>query len=241
MTMRMVWICALAAVSSAQVWAADSGFLDDYSLLEERTGDSINRIYVAPNAMEMLASYDSLLVGGPEVLLADDTKYKGADPEDLLMLSQAVRETFVEQFEAGGYSSVTDPGDGVIYMRWAITDLYLKKKKRGLLSYTPVGFVVNAGRQAMIKDVWRKIDIVELSIEAEFLDSKSGALLAAVTMERGERKTKQNKQELVSAEDLESSIRTFGARLVCSLDNARKSSSEQENCTLIEIEVTPES
>lgn len=241
MTMRMVWICVMVAVSSTQVWAAESGFLDDYSILEKRAGDSINRVYIAPNAMDLLAGYDSLMVDRPEVLLADDTKYKGAKPEDLLALSEASRDTFTEQFEAGGYSSVEEPGAGVIYMRWAITDLYLKKKKRKLLAYTPTGFLVNAARQATIKDVWRKIDIVELSVEAEFLDSKSGALLAAVTMERGARKTKESKQELVSWEDLDASMRTFGARLVCNLDNAHKSSNEREDCIQIEIEVAPES
>ncbi len=237
----MIWIFSMVAAGSTQVWAADSGFLDDYSILERRAGDAINRIYIAPNAMDLLAGYDSLIVDRPEVLLADDTKYKGAKPEDLLALSEVLRATFTEQFEMGGYAAVEEPGAGVMYMRWAITDLFLKKKKRKLLAYTPVGFAVNAARQATIKDVWRKIDIVELSIEAEFLDSKSGALLAAVTMERGARKTKENKQELVSWEDLDASMQTFGARLVCNLNNAHKSSNEREDCTLIEIEVTPES
>lgn len=241
MKMRMVSIFALAVVGLGQVWAAESGFLDDYSMLESRSGDAIDRAYIAPNTMELLAGYDSVMVDQPEVFLAADTKYKGAKPDALKSLADTLRTTLNDQLQAGGYKSVEAPGPGVIYMRWAITDLYLKKKKRGLLSYTPAGFVVNAAVKAATKDLWKKIDIVEMSIEAEFIDSESGAVLAAVMLERGARKTKQQKRELVSWEELDATMQTFGARLVCNLDNARKSVDQRSDCTLIEVEVTTDS
>ena len=123
-------------------------------------------------------------------------------------------------------------------MHWAVTDLYLKKKKRSILSYTPAGFVIHTTAQAAIRDLWRKIDIVELNIEAEFLDGESEELLAAVVMERGARKDKAKgqKQELVSWEDLDAAMQTFGERLRCNLDNARKPEDERYDCATINIE-----
>jgi len=239
--MRMVSVFALAMVGSGHLWAAESGFLDDYSMLKSRSNDSIDRVYIAPNAMDLLAGFDSVMVDQPEVFLATDTKYKGAKPDALKALADTLRTTLSDQLAAGGYKSVDAAGPGVVYMRWAVTDLYLKKKKRGLLSYTPAGFIVNAAVKAATKDLWKKIDIVEMNIEAEFIDSQSGAVIAAVMLERGARKAKGQKVEIVSWEELDATMQTFGARLVCNLDNARKSASERDDCTLIEVEVATES
>ncbi len=239
--MRMVSVFALAMVGSGHLWAAESGFLDDYSMLKSRSNDAIDRVYIAPNAMDLLAGFDSVMVDQPEVFLATDTKYKGAKPDALKALADTLRTTLSDQLAAGGYKSVDAAGPGVVYMRWAVTDLYLKKKKRGLLSYTPAGFIVNAAVKAATKDLWKKIDIVEMNIEAEFIDSQSGAVIAAVMLERGARKAKGQKVEIVSWEELDATMQTFGARLVCNLDNARKSESERDDCTLIEVEVATES
>jgi len=51
---------------------------------------------------------------------------------------------------------VHEPGPGIMYVRFAVTNLYLKKKKRGLLSYTPMGFVVHSTMQAAVRDLWKK-------------------------------------------------------------------------------------
>ena len=218
-------------------WAADSGFLSDYSLLEDRPGDVVSRAYIAPGALEALAAYSSVMIDQPEVLMAADTKYKGAKPDHLKTLADTLRMAMTERFEAGGYTVADQAGPGVVYVNWAVTDLYLKKKKRGLLSYTPVGFVVHSTAQAAIQDLWRKIDIVELNIEAEFVDGASGELLGAVVMERGARKDKETgqEQELVSWEELDSAMQTFGERLRCNLDNARKPEDARYDCTTINL------
>ena len=48
----------------------------------------------------------------------------------------------------------------------ALTELYLKKKKRGVLAYTPVGAVAKLGTDAL-KETLSKIDIIEMTFEAE--------------------------------------------------------------------------
>ena len=239
--MKRLTLAALFLIFPIVGWGSDSGFLDDYSILESRAGDEIDRVYIAPGTEERLADYSAVLVDQPEVFMSPESKYGGAKPDHLKMLADSMRLTLVERLEEdGGYEIVEEAGPGVVYVRWAITDLYLKKKKRGFLSYTPIGFVVHATAQAAIRDVWKKIDMVELNIEVEFVDGVTGDVLAAIVAERGARKTDDQKQELVSWEELDATINTFGLRLRCSLDNARIEASSREDCTQIVVEVTTE-
>lgn len=212
--------------------------MEDYSKLEAREGDVLSRAYIAPGAREALAAYNAVMIDQPEVFISSDTKYKGAKPDHLKALSDTLRMALVERFQAGGYEVVNEVGPGVVYMRWAVTDLYLKKKKKNFLAYTPIGFVVHSTAQMAVRDLWKKIDIVELSLEVEFLDSQTGELLGAVMVDRGHRKDKAKgqKQELVSWEDLDATMRTFGERLRCNLDNGRLERSDWEDCSAIVIE-----
>ena len=84
-----------------------------------------------------------------------------------------MRDALKARIEEGGrYKVVEQPGPNVLYMRTALTELYLKKKKRGLLAYTPVGAVAKVGTDAL-KETLDKVDIIEMAFEAEIADSKS--------------------------------------------------------------------
>ncbi len=235
---KRLTVLAVLLVLPMAGWGADSGFMDDYSILEDRPDhDAISRVYIAPGTLDLVGKFDAVLVDQPEVFMSADSKYLGAKPDHIKTLADTSRLAFIERLEAGGYRIAEEAGPGVVYARWAITELYLKKKKRNILSYTPVGFVAHATAQAAIRDLWRKIDIVELNIEVEFIDSVTGDLLAAVVMGRGARKTKGQKQELVSWEELDATMKTFGQRLRCTLDNARIEANQRQDCSQIYVEV----
>ena len=70
-----------------------------------------------------------------------------------------VRKDIADTLKAGGYGVVESPGPNVLYIRAAITDLMLQRKKRRLLAYTPIGFVLKAGADAM-RDMMEKYDIM---------------------------------------------------------------------------------
>ena len=63
-------------------------------------------------------------------------------PDDLKALSEALRDTLSGSLAEGGYSVTQKPGPGVVYLRVALTDVMVEKKKRGLLAYTPAGAVI---------------------------------------------------------------------------------------------------
>jgi hypothetical protein len=103
----------------------------------------------------------------------------------------------------------------------------LQKKKRPILAYTPIGAVVHAGKN-MAKEVTEKIDLKDLKIEGEVLDSVSLEQLGAMTASRGSLSVDTDKA--VSWERLHELFATLGKRLRCRLDNSKVSEEEWTNC-----------
>ena len=228
-------ILALGLCSMASATAQDESFFTDPSLLAPWEKGTFDRGYVVPDIVEKAKSYDSVLVDQPEVLMAADSKYKGAKGDDLKQLADAGRLAMIEQLEAGDYSIADEPGPNVVYIRWAISDLYLKKKRRRILSYTPVGFVVHATVKAAVRDLWKKIDIVELGFMVEWTDSVSGEILSAGSVRRGMRKAKGQKADLVTWGEFEAVLRTVGEQTRCHMDNNKREEAERLDCDSIEI------
>ncbi len=235
-TLLVVSIGLFGAVSA---FGQNNDFLSDYSKLEETEGDNllIKARYTPAENVQWLKDYKAILVDQPEIFIAADSKYKGAKGDQLKLLADLARLTLQERLEAGDYMIADAPGPDVLYLRWAITDLYLKKKKRGLLSYTPAGMVVHATRQAAIRDLWKKVNIVEFAVELEISDFVTGEILsAAVTRRQGKRKDKGQAEDLVSWQELDALFLTAGDRMRCGLDNAARPVSEWADCGAIWIE-----
>ncbi len=235
-TPRLV-LTLVASLVAMPTLAQDSGFLTDYSLLKDREGDEyVDRVYVKEGISEMLDDFNAIMVDQPEILIAADSKYKGAKPDALKQLADTMRMALMERLDAGGYRVTDQPGEGVLYLHWALTDLYLKKKKRSILSYTPLGQVVHYSQQAAIKEIWNKVDIIEMTVELELVDSATGEILAAGVDSSGHRKTKTQEQDLVTWEELEAQLKTIGERVRCRMDNARRPAADREDCVAIYIE-----
>lgn len=223
--------------------AQETDFLTDYSLLKPSSFEDaiVSRVYLPPNNQRRLADYKAVLVDQPEIFIAEDSAYKGAKGDALKLLADTARLATVARLEAGGFTIADEPGPDVLYMRWAIVDLYLKKKKRGILSYTPVGMVVHTTKNAAIRDLWKKIDIVELGMEIEYTDNVTGEVIAAATSrQQGRRKQKGLKADLVSWQELDALFDTVGERIRCQLSNAGLPQSEWEVCHEIMIEAEQE-
>jgi len=229
-------VFGLCVATSA--FAQNNDFLTNYSNLEKQEkGAFVDRLFLVPNAVQRLADYDGVMVDQPEIFIAADSKYKGAKGDQLKALADVARLSVIERLEAGGFNVVDEPGSDTLYMHWAITDLYLQKKKRGLLSFTPVGMVVHATKGAATRDLWKKIDIAELSLEIEISDVVTGEVLAAaVTNQQGLRKKKGDKAQIVSWQALDALFTTVGERVRCNLSNAGTSEASWEDCKAIWIE-----
>ncbi len=218
MTKRiLILLAGLCCMASAT--AQDESFFTNPSLLEPWDQGTFDHGYVDPVITQKGHGFDSVMIDQPEVFVAADSKYKGAKGDHLKQLADVARLAMMERIEAGGYTITDEPGPNVVFIRWAIADLYLQKKKRGLLSYTPVGMVVHTTRQAAQRDLWKKIDIVELGLMIEWIDSVSGDLISAGDARQGLRKAKGQKADLVTWQEIDALFLTIGEQTRCHLDN----------------------
>jgi len=166
------------------VEAADSGFLQDYSQLKPDPTAPGTRRYVPKE--RSLGHYDKFIIAPIEVWYAPNTKYKGITPDELKAITDNVRAAIVEALEPD-YPVVTKAGRGVAAINIAITNVNIQKKKRGLLGYTPAGFVVTSAMNA----AGIRTSLVDARLEFEAFDPQTGGLIGLmVSRYPGEKKDK---------------------------------------------------
>ena len=235
---RLVVGLTAAAICCGAAVAADSsgfsGFLSDYSEFAPPPGDNIvDLIWLAPDLRTRLQGYDAIMVDQPEIVLHAESPYGGFKPDEMKAVADGFREAVIQAIRSTAYAVVEEPGEKVLYLRLAATNLYVKRKlSKNPLSYTPVGFAVKVVRKALTKDLDKKFSLVELNVEAEMLDSMTGERLAAAVERLGARKDKQTgqKKELTSWEQLEWAMGECGRRMRCRLENAGRPEAEQVDC-----------
>ena len=211
------------AAADSHDQAFDQTFLSDYSQLEtQQSNQGVEYFYRVPELFERVADYNGVMVDQPEVLISAESKYKGGKPDDLAAIAELMREAVSKELKTGGYAVVDEPAPGIIYVRMALTDLELKKKKRGLLSFTPVGAIAHAAKDSG-KAMMQKVDMTHVTVQAEFSDSVSGELLGALVAVR------EGKKMRMTFSELDAMLTHYGARITCRLNNAR-TSAEQVDC-----------
>jgi len=201
-----------------------SDFLSDYSKLEKSSDKYMDYTYLAPSAPNKMANYSAVMIDQPEIFIAPNSKYKGMKPDDMKALADAFRGAMAQSLSAT-YMIVDQPGPNVLYVRFAISNIQLKKKKKGLFSYTPIGLVAGAAKSAMTTDFTKKIDLKGLTMEMEILDSNSEEQLAALLETRSGKK-----DEPASWAELEALIAVYSQRVRCRLDNARVAEENRVDC-----------
>ncbi len=219
-------LCAFTGTAQAE----NSGFLTDYSVLEAQTSTAgTDRLYVTPDGESRLAEYTAIMVDQPEIHFSPDSQYKGLKPADVAAIAAILHDNLVEFLTKADYAIVAEPGPNVLWVRTALTDLYLKKKKRPIYSFTPMGAAVKVGTDA-IKETLDKVDIIEMALEAELSDSQSHEILGAAELDRGHRKAKGQKETRMDLDELRSTVRGYGARFACRIENSRLAMEKRVNC-----------
>jgi hypothetical protein len=199
------------------------GFLSDYSRLQPRGKDLA---YQSADAMKELAAAKAIMIDQPEIHIAPGSDYKGAKPADMAVIAEAMRNDLSEALKASGYNVVTQPGPNVLLLRTALTDVYLEKKERNVLGYTPIGFVVGAGVSAM-KEVMDKVDIMGMTLQAEITNSSTNAVLFDLVAQRG------GNEQRISFDDFQSQMKAWGKRLNCQINNSKLPQAQWTDCTAL--------
>ena len=213
-------------------WKSET-FLADYSGLQPvASKTALDYVYVAPQAEEKLARCDAIMVDQPEISISPASPYNSAKPDELKAISEFMRTTIVERLQSRGLRIVDHEGENVLYLRVALTHLQLKKKRRGVLSYTPVGAVVH-GVKSAVQEVMNEVDIIDMAGQAEVAASHTGEVLGAmVTRPRGAAGTTGGgKPERMTFEEFKAHVDEYSDRLACRVDNGRKPADRRVDCT----------
>lgn len=215
--------------------AEESGFLEDYSILGAVGEFGAARMYVSDTTIERMAHYNKIMIDQPMIFIDPDSKSKGMKPETMTVIAETLRSAVSDAINEQ-YETVEEKGEGVLYFRWAVTNMYLQKPKRNILTFTPVGALAYAAKSGL-SDFVDKNTLVDLRLEGELLDSVTGELFVALTLERGQRKDKatKTKQDAATWEELFAIGTALGQRFGCRLNNARSDASQGQDCTLIEM------
>ncbi len=214
MKIKLFWIILTTTLVliTGQATAAgnNSGFLDDYSSLKPDPDQKGAKIYIKPDAN--LGMYDKIVFDPIEIFYAPDTKYKGISPDELKLLADAFRDLIVKELEPK-YPVIQTPGKGVLRARMAITNVKMKKKKRSVLGYMPIGAALTA-----VKDIaGLRIILSESRIEAELIDSETNETIGLL-VDTSSSDTPEGKE---SWEALQESLSFYAKRLRKRLDAAR--------------------
>lgn len=212
-----------APVSADVEW---SGFLDNYEQLNEVDDPWIDYMYMSDGFNEKIVAATTMVIEQPEIFIASDSKYKGIKPDDMKLLSDSFRETLADSM-ADLYQIALSPGPDTIQVNVAFTNLYLKKKGRRLVGYTPVGLVAGTAKRALLDDFTDKVQLTEGVIEAEFLNAETGDRIGAIVIGLG---NKDKKKEFTSWEEVEEAIGISTARLRCRFSNAALPEAERTDC-----------
>jgi Protein of unknown function (DUF3313) len=207
--LRDLLIIFIVYVISFPLYAAsNSGFLDDYSSLKSDPDRSGAMVYRQEGAS--LGNYNKIAIAPIEIWYHPNTKYKGVSPNEMKVLADTFASVITKELEPD-YPVVNSTGKGVLVVRLAITNLKMKKKKRSLLGYLPIGIAVTA-----LKDIaGKRITLSDATIEAELLDGETGDRIGTLIDSLSETVSKKEKP---SWETLEQALLFYAKRFRSRLD-----------------------
>jgi hypothetical protein len=160
----MVLLSAFAFfVSGCATTPPGSGFLSDYSKLhEDKYGDRSLKWYEKENFN--WNKYRKIMLDPVLVFYHPEAKYRQIDPDAVKKLTDYFR-LVVEEELGEDYPIVTTPGADVLRVRAAITEI------------VPANSAINIVTTAA---VFVPLDMGGAAIEAEFMDSQTNEVLAAM-------------------------------------------------------------
>ena len=153
-----------------------SGFLgSDYSEFSTQSG---SLIYRRPG--RSLAPYDKVLLDRVEIWLDDESRTDLVPWPEVRLYAETFQEA-LENTLGDDYPLVDEPGEGVLHVRVALTDVEVDG--RGYATRENLGY----GNAATVDDIafeTTRLRVKGIAVEAEFLDSVTGERLVAVLARR---------------------------------------------------------
>lgn len=171
---RLVLATGTLLVALQVSLAGASEFIEDMPELSQDPDRVGAMIWESPDFDR--ANYSRVMIEPITIYISPESKEKGIRTNELKALADGFVEAVTITLEPD-IPVVSQPGPGVLYIRAALVDVKLDNKKRGLMGYTPVGFVVTAAANA----AGARIILTDAVLEVEVLDAVSGERLGVLT------------------------------------------------------------
>jgi hypothetical protein len=171
---RFLLATIFLALSMHPACADNSAFIDNMPTLVPDPDRSGAMIWQKPGLDR--SAYTRVMIEPLTIFISPDSQYQGLDANELKALADTFREVVTKTLEPE-IPVVNEKGEGVLYLRAAITNVKVAKKKRGLLGYTPIGFVVGAVKEAAAGP---SVSLKDAVLEIEMLDSTTGERLGVL-------------------------------------------------------------
>jgi len=142
MGMILVGGCATTDSAKTGAVAANAGFLGDYSAkLEPGPEGGAKLRWLKPGVD--FANYNKVMLDSVVFFFADDSEYKGMDPQELKEIADAANLQLVNTLKEK-YPVVATPGPDVVRIRFAITELKQSRPAvSAVTSVVPIGLGVS--------------------------------------------------------------------------------------------------
>jgi len=156
-----------------------SGFLGDYTQLEEGESGQALLIYINQNAD--FSAYDKIIIDSVTIWRGESSDLDDVPKEELSNLSHYLYSAVKEQLEAD-YRIVDQPGEGTMRIRLALTEAGSSARVMDILTtYLPPARLISEGKKLA---TGTHTFVGKAAVEMEIIDSVTNQRLAAAVDKR---------------------------------------------------------
>ena len=189
-SLLVVGMCARAqepTKQQAKLYEHQSGFLgDSYSKLQPDPGNGDWLTYFKTEGV--LKNSDTFLLEPVKVYLVPEAQQREIDPAQLDKLSQYFAKAISDELTAAHYKLVTEPGPGVMLLRFAITNVQPNGGKKNMVVTGATDAVLYGATPPGTGLLMPRLTVGKVSIEGEMVDSASQEVeMAFMTSKSGRR------------------------------------------------------
>ncbi len=174
---RLVAVCFLCLLSAGLQAAnpvVSSGFLEHYAAL--KPDPDFPGAFIWENPKADLKHYSKIMVAPIEVWISPDSEYKGLTADQVALLNQSFQGLLAEVMEPD-YPLVSQPGEGVLVLRVAMTNINARKKQKTFASWLPTSLIIR-GIDAAYYGSLGQLELASAQLEGETRDAVTNELVA---------------------------------------------------------------
>lgn len=173
--------------TQAKLYQDESGFLgDEYAKLVPDPGNGDWLIYF--RTPDVLRSSNTFRVAPVRVYLLDEAQRRDIPPEQLQKLSDYFTQAIKDQLAEAHYQLVDAPGQGVVELRFAITNVQPNGNKKNMVARGATEVAIYGATPPGTGFLLPRLSVGRVSIEGEMVDSQTGEVeMAFMTAKSGRR------------------------------------------------------